>query len=410
MEIKVEKPKSYIRKVEISLPYVRFEDEMQSIAKSYKSSVSIPGFRKGKAPISIILNKFREEIENEARGRLIKDSLLKVLREKSIDPITSAEISDFKVKKDRSTVTFTAKFQVVPNFEVNLKNLKLTYKVPKVGRKDINKEIENLQNKYTMVRSTEEPSKSGDSVEIDYKVFNEEGSEIDVVQGMVIECQNDSNKDSIYTLIKGVKSGDSVEGQVVYPEEFPRSDLHNKKVNIKVDVREVKEKHVPTVNDDFAKTVGMDSVKELKKSIKEQLHSEKRESAFKKAKQDLIDKLLEKNAFEVPDALLNFYMERFKKNLEAEGSTNYDENNLRKIAKKMSRLDLIIDKIAEIEKIEATDEEIDEVIEKSSKGESMNREELKTYLEQTGKINDVVIMLRRDKVYKFLHERFIVER
>lgn len=410
MEIKVEKPKSYIREVEISLPYTRFEDELQRIAKSYKASASVPGFRKGKAPVSIIRNTFKEDIEKEARERLIKDSLMKALDEKSIEPITSAEISDFKAKKEKAIVTFKAKFQVVPDFEANLNKLKLTYKVPKVGKKEINKEIEKLQEKYTTVRPTERPSKNGDAVEIDYKVFDDKGKEIDGVQGMIIECKSDSQKDSVYNLITGVKSGESVEREVVYPEEFPNSDLHNKKVNIKVEVKDIKEKHVPVLDANFAKTVGMDSIKELKKSIKEQLLSENKENALKKAKEDLIDKLLQKNKFEVPDALVNFYVQRFKKNLEAEGSTNYDENNLREIAEKMSRLDLIVDKIAETESIEATDEEIDEVIDKSSRGQSMDKDKLKTYLEQTGKINDIIIMLRRDKVYKFLHERFLAEK
>ena len=406
MKVKIDKPKSYIRDMTISVPYESLEKEKMNLANNYKRSAVVPGFRKGKAPISVILNKFNKEIEKEAKDTVIKNAFIKALKDSNLNPITFANIENITIQKDEGNITFHVRFQVIPDFKLTLNGIKVTYKPGKTDDSEINKMISDIQSKYTTLKPASRPSKIGDSVEIDYIILDNDGNQIDTAQGMTIDYRNSTDKNSIYHLLREVNPGDRVKGEITYPKEFPVIEHHGKPFSILMTINEVKEKVIPEVDDDFAKVLGLNSLKDLKESISNQLSLENELREKNKGQRKLINNLFEKNKFEVPDALIEYY---YRKQKEEVSNEEYKEDELRKEAEQRARLNILLDKIADSEEIVVSNEEIEKIIEQEAVQESANKEQLRMYLERTGKLDDVVVLMKREKAFEFLQVRYLVK-
>lgn len=405
MEVKIKKPKSYIREMEISVPYKNLEEERRKIAGSYRSRAVVPGFRKGKAPVSVIVNRFKKEIEKEAQDNVIKYAFEKAVSDNNLNPITNAAIKDILIPKKEGKITFRAHFQVIPDFELKLDNIKTIYKPRKVSGKDVKNVISDLQKKYTTLRPVSRPSKAGDNIEFDYTVLDDNGKKIDAAQGMTADCKARRDKSSLSFLICNVKVGDSIKGEIHYPESFPVIELHGKLVTISIKVKEVKEKIIHKIDEDFAKIIGLNTLKELKESIHKQLSKENDERANSTGQDELIDKLLQQNNFEVPEALVNYYLQKLKE----ENNESSDEEELRRMIKKRVQLDIILDKIAEKEKFDVYDNLLNKIIEKETVNGSVNEEDLRKYLQDTGKMQDIILISERKRAFEFLLKNFLIK-
>ncbi len=405
MDIKVEQPKSYIREMKIFLDYEKFEDAIRKVGRKYAKTAHIAGFRNGKAPISIVINNFKKEIEDEAQDNLIKSMFFKALKEYNLSPITYADIRDIEKRKEIGKFSFTAVFQVIPDFDLVTENIEVTYKSPKTGNDKINKVITELQEKYMTLKPVNRPSKPGDSVEFDYIVTDNKGDELDSVQGMTVDCSETDSKVSLGMMIKDLKPGDKKKQMMEYPREFPVVELYGKQVEVSIEAKEVKEKTIPSLDDNFAKTCGFDSLGELKNAIKKQLSNESEQSAIEKAMNKLIKKLIEVNKFEVPDSLVQYYLSGYKNSSKRDS----DKEELSKLAENKAKLNIILDKIAYRDKIEIAEDELEKVIERQAEGESVGKKEFRQYLEKTGKIKDIIRILKREKTYIFLRENFVTK-
>ncbi len=406
MEVKIEKPKSYIREVHVSLPYSNLEQERSKIAQEYKNSAAVPGFRKGKAPVSIILNTFAKEIENEAKDKVVKRAFIQILKENNLNPITYAEIENIQASKDTGNISFRARFQIIPPFKLKLEGIRTTYKTRKVSGTDVKRVLLDLLKKYSTLKPASGPSKTGDFIEFDYIAFNKQGNEIDAIQGMTVELEK-KKKGSLHSLLDGVNGSQHIKGEIEYPQEFPVDELHGQSIVIEISVREVKERITPKLDDDFAKTVGFDSLMELKESIEQQLSKEQNDKARNLAKQKLLDTLIKENDFEVPDALVEFY---FRQQQEIAGKTKgIDKGVLRKLAERRARINILLDRIAEKETMEVPEKEINDFIEKEAYRQGVEKQKLRAYLEQSGGIDEITTMLRREKVFDFILIRYLVK-
>lgn len=409
MEVKIEKPKSYVRELTISLPYENLERERKRIAETYRNRSVIPGFRKGKAPLRLILNKFDKDIEKEAKDNIIKNGFMEALRENNLNPVSYANIENVEITDDKKNIRFRANFQVIPDFELNLKTIKTTYKSPKINNEDVNKVLSDLQEKYTTLKPTSKSSKIGNSIEFDYKVFDETDNQLESLEGMVLECKKVRDKNSIYSLLPGLKSGEKTKAHITYPVEFPMIELHGKPVSILIETREVKEKIIPRLDDDFAKIVSLDSLRELKESIRGQLSKENEAKAIDSAYEELINKLLKANDFEIPEAIIDYYFKRQMEEMKTANKKNINEDDVRKFSERMARLNIILDNIAEKEKLHIPDNEIEKVLDKMGFEEDISMEEKKRFLEQSGRLDDIITILKREKSYDFLKKNFLIK-
>ncbi len=409
MEVTIKKPKSYIREIEVSFPSNKLAKEQEKIAQNYRHRVVIPGFRKGKAPVSVIMNRFKKEIQEEAKDNVIKSAFTSAVKENNLNPITFVDIKDIKIPEEKGTITFRASFQVIPDFELKLDGIKVICKKHKISKKDVRKVVSDLQRKYTALKPASNPSREGNVIEFDYEVSDMNGKKIDAVSYMTIEYRKEKYKASLFSLLDGVKPGDKIEGEIGYPKIFPVIELHGKPIKILLEVREVKEKVVPKIDDSFAKLLGLSSLKELEESIYKQLSEENEIKTINSGQEELIEKLLHNNNFEVPDALVSYYLKQQKQRMKDAKQEDYDEDELQRMAVRKAQLNIILDRIAETQKIEARNDEIEEIIEKEATNESIRKEELKKYLIESGRLEDIISILKREKALIFLQENFLIK-
>lgn len=405
IQVKIDKPKSYIRELTVSFPYSIYENEEKKVVEKYRKNAIIAGFRKGRAPVSIVYSKFKKDIKEEVMTNVIEYIFPKILKEHNLSPISVADIKDFNVSREKEDVTFKASFQVVPEFTLKLDGIRTVYKPQKVKEEDIKKALSELQEKYTLLRESQKPSKVGDSIEINYRVYDDKGELRDSTDGFVLECMKGNDATSIFDLLLNSKVGEKKRGVIVYPDFLPVVELHGEKVNIEFEVVNVKEKIIPPIDDDFAKTLGMESLKELENAIRSQMEEENEQRARYEGEKKFVEKLLKLNDFELPDALRNYYLAEMEKELKDD---KYDKEKLIKIAEDKARFVIILDKVAEEEKIEITDDELTEVLKEESKDKSVDVEKIKEYLVATGKIDEIVIPLKREKAREFLLKNFLI--
>ncbi len=403
MEVRIEKPKSYIREMHISVPYERYEKEKVRITQSYASAAEIPGFRKGKAPIAMVAASFKSEIEKEAKENLIRDLFSRAVREHHLYPISYAEIEDFSASEESGRITFSARFQVIPDFELSLDGLSATFKPIAVAEDTVKKVMQDLQERYTTVKPVSRPSQPGDMIEFDVVVYDTEGVEVDSVQGMIVDCPKEKKQRLLSHHLVGVKPGERREVDISYPSTFPVMELHGKDVRIKLDIKEVKEKMIPEITDEFAKTVGLNSVSELRSSIRKQLKNEQEMIARADARERMINTLLKNNVFDVPEALLNYYRAQQK----SDGLSQDDQEKAIAFAERKARFNIILDKTAEMKQLKVPDEEISGFLEKEAARESVDPQKLRSYLVRTGKMEDIITMFKREKALEELEKQFL---
>jgi trigger factor len=401
MEVRIEKPKSYIREMHISVPYEQYAKEMARITQSYQSAAEIPGFRKGKAPISMVATSYRSEIEKEAKENVIRDVFSRAVREHHLLPITYAEIEGFTASEERDLVSFSVRFQVIPDFKLSLDGLDTTFKPAPVAEESVTKVIQDLQEKFTTVKPVSRASQSGDAIEFDYVACDTAGVEVDSAQGMIVVCGK--GKGLLESQLVGVKQGEQRESDIPYPSTFPVMELHGTNVRIKMGIKEVKEKAVPEINDEFAKTVGIDSLGKLRSSIRKQLENEEEMIARANARDKMLEILLKQNDFDVPDALLGYYREQQK-----DGGFEKDEKEkIDEVAERKARLNIILDKIAELKELKVPEEDINGFLEREAARESVDPQKLRSYLVQTGKMQDIVAMFKREMAFAELEKQYL---
>ncbi|TET23001.1 MAG: hypothetical protein E3J78_02640, partial [Candidatus Cloacimonadota bacterium] len=308
--------------------------------------------------------------------------------------------------KDTGNISFRARFQVIPPFELKLKGIRTTYKTKKISGTDVKLVLSDLLKKSSTLKPASRPSKTGDFIEFDYTAFNKQGNEIDAVQGMTVELEK-KKKGSLHSLLDGVNGGQNIKGEIGYPQKFPVDELHGQSIVIEISVREVKERTTPKLDDGFAKTVGFSSLMELKESIEQQLSKEENDKVRDLAKQKLLDTLIKENDFEVPDALVEFY---FRQQQEITGNAEgIDREVLRKLAERRARINILLDRIAEKEIIEVSGKEINDFIEKEAYRQGVEKQKLRVYLEQSGGIDEIITMLRREKAFDFILIRYLTK-
>ncbi len=403
VEVKIEKPKSYMREMHIKIAYDQYAKEKTRITESYRSHAEVPGFRKGKAPASMVAGSYKSQIEKEAKENFIRGVFAKAVQEHHIVPITYAQVMSFNAKEQEGIVEFSVKFQVIPDFELLLKGLNTSYTPLEVTDEQVLGVIKELQQKYTTVRPVNRLAKAGDTIEFDYVAYDASGEEVDSAQGMTVTCSKEEKGQTIASALLKLEPGDKKELSIAYPSIFPVVELEGKDVRITLTIKEVKEAAVPDINDEFAKTVGMDSVHELKRSIRKQLEYEEEMKARAGARSSMIEKLLKINDFEVPSSLIDFYAEQQKQ----EGMRGDTPEQREEAAAGTAKLNIILDRVAEEQKITIAEEEIKGLVEREAARESVDPEKLRSYLERSGKMEEIIVMLKRNRAFADLEKPYV---
>jgi trigger factor len=400
MSLQVEKMEKNMAKLTIEVSAEELDKAMQNAYLKARGKISIPGFRKGKAPRKMIEQMYGKGIFLEdAANALIPEHYSKALEECDLEIVSQPEIDVTQAEPGKAFI-FTAEVAVKP--EVTLGEYK-GVEVPKseteVTDEDIDAEIKKEQEKNSRTVTVEDRgAENGDITTIDFEGF---------VDGVAFE----GGKGTDYPLtlgsgsfipgfedqLVGAKAGDHVEVNVTFPEEYQAAELAGKAAVFQCDVKKVETKELPELDDDFAQDVSeFDTLAEYREDVKKKL-TEKKEKEARAAKENAaVDKAIENAEMEIPDAMLNTQvrqmMNDFASRMQSQGLTMEQyfqftgmtaekmQEEMKPQALKRIQTRLVLEKIAETENIEVSEDEVNEEISKMAEMYKMEADKLKELL------------------------------
>ena len=411
MKVQVEDREGLFKSLTVELEGDLVKQKLEDAYKQLQQTVQIQGFRKGKAPLWIVKAKYKDYVEEQVAKQLADETLKEALDKAGVKPVADIFLEKYEVSEKDGKLKYVVSFEVAPEFE--LKNIEgVEVEVPKIEFKEemVEEELQRLReaNAVWEPKEEDEPAEEGDLLVLEYEVeeVGKEGEKVKQETSVILG--QGMLRPEVEEALKGKKTGEEVE-----LKELPLYDQEGKeigKVNIRIKIKEIKKKVLPELNDEFAQELGYDSLEELKKKIEEDLKQK-----IEKLKQSVIedkvaDKLVEMHEIEVPQTLLrreiSFLVERRLRELQAFGiDTRYVD--IRKIAEEAKpiaeaniKLRFILDKYAEQNNIQPTEEDIEEQYKELAEQYGTSVEEIKKYFQEQGLEEVVKEDAKRKKALK----------
>lgn len=404
--------------LQISIPWNEVETEQQRILRSFRKQARIPGFRPGKAPESVIRSRFAEEVRREVLEALVPKFFWKEAEAQDFRVVGTPNIQDVKFEESEP-LQFRAEFEIVPDFELKeYRRLKVHFKEPEITDEEISAELERLRERQATFRNEDpRPLDDGDIAVVSLKSDEVEGvPQVDQSETTLTIGSEETLADFTKAL-KGKSPGDKVDFDVTYPEDFGNERLAGKTIPFHAEVKGLRKKELPELDDNFAADVGdFRSLGELKDRIKEELHGHQRRHAVEHAHEHIIDELIKLHDFPLPERMvqdqIRTRVERTARSLASQG-INLEEMQLdwkkigeeqRSRAERDVKAGLLLERIAEAEAFEADEEEIDAQIERYAQQKKMSMAKARQELAESGALDNVRSNLVNQKTLNYLFD------
>lgn len=375
MQVTELKNKGLEREYKVRVDAKTVNDSIDAQLTGLASRIKIPGFRPGHVPMNIMKQRYGQSVIGEVVEKQVNTSSQKVVKDKNLRPAIPAKIQITEYKEG-GDLEFTMNVEVLPDVpEIAFDKITLEKWVADVAEKDIKEGIERLaaRQKALEPKAKGEKAKSGDVVEIDF-VGKIDGVAFEGGSAKGVKLELDSNQfiPGFEEQLIGAKAGDEVLVKVPFPKDYHNKDLAGKASTFEVKVHTVNATKAPEINDEFAKTVGFESLDKLKEAVKAQFESDYNQASRTRMKKDLFDHLEDKVRFEVPGGMLDMEFKSIWERLqearkqgdsELEGKTDKElhEEYLR-IAERRVRLGLILSDVSAKNKLTVTKEELSQAL------------------------------------------------
>lgn len=409
--------------LKITVDNNKFESAVNKAYNKTKSKYNLPGFRKGKAPRVVIESQYGKGVfYNDAIEILFPEVYPQAIKELNIDPVDSPNLDVEEISKDNGLV-MVLNVEVKPEFELgNYKGIEVTKVENNVTEDEVDLKLKEMLDRNSRLVSVEDKAlESGDTAVIDFEGFD---------NGVAFEGGKGENYNLVIgsnTFIPGFedqligkKAGEELKVEVNFPEEYHVEALAGKPVVFEVKVNDVKVKEVPELDDEFAKDASeFDTLAELRADIKAKLQEEAKKAAEVELKNTIVEKIAENTEIDVPESMINNQINNMLNDLnyqlqyqglslqhllEMTGRTMEQlREERREDAKKLVKSSLVLEAIADAEKIEVSDEEFNQELEKMASAYNMEVEKIKSSLRPED-IEDIKSQVKITKTLDLLVE------
>ena len=421
MNITVEEISSIKKKVNVEIPDDQVTKEVESFYQQVGKQAKIKGFRPGKIPRDILERYFKDHVKSEVIQKLIQESYPAALSEKDLHPVSPPVIDPGELESGKP-FQYSATVEVKPEIKIDgYIGLNIEGKKESAKEEEVEERLKGLQNLHAQLKTVPElrPIQSGDHVIIDYEARMdskplEEGKAVD----FTVEVGGGRFIPALEEKLVGLNLEEEKEIEVPFPEDYGYKKWAGKTVSFLVKVKEIKEKVLPPLDDEFAKDLGdYASLEDLKAKLKEEIEKEKELMLDRQLKDQMIEQLIQANSFEIPESMVveqaKALVSDTKLRLASQGialkNLNIPEEKLqedyREVAQKQVRTYLILEKIATQEGITVTDEEADERLQSISERTHQKLDVVKRYYEKNGLIPELKAGILTDKTLNFLLEK-----
>ena len=393
--------------------------EVEKYCRTLAKEVEVRGFRKGKAPPSIIKRYFRQQIQREVASQLVSSSLEEALKEHSLTPLGEPEI-DAPVLEEEKDYSFSIKLDVSPEIEIgDYEGIELEEQPSDVEEEELQKSLEELQRAHGDLKGIEEDrgAAEGDTVLVDYAAFLD-GEPIPEQErkDVYMEIDAGSIKQDVKEALLGARVGDERKMEVEYPSNYLDKKIAGKKVEYRLQVKKILVKELPKLDDEFAKDVGPYSTLEaLRDRLREEIGREKKARSRSELEEGLLEELLRRNDFEAPRSLVEARHAQMMKDAKIhfltkglqmeESSEDYQklEANLEALAEQDVKKHLLVEAIAKKESIQVSDEEMEAKIREIADQHEQSVEKVKADIQkQEDGLENFRANLLRGKTLDFL--------
>jgi len=409
--------------LDVHIPVDAVTAEIEKVVEKVRAKAHIQGFRPGKAPASIIRSKFMGDIRQEALENLIPVFLEKECEKENLRVVSRPNIKDLHFHEGES-VHFKAEFEVAPEFELkDVRGLRVPYAEPEVTAADIDERIESIRDtKAEFVNVDPRPAQDGDHCLVSLvSVAGIEGEPMSQ-DDINIEIGGADTFPAFSDALRGAEPGDVREAEITYPDDYQAAKLAGKTVKFQITLKQIRLRELPELNDDFAKDLGdFQNMEELREQVRKATYHERENEAQNAAKDKLIDTLVDMHDFPVPEAYVDNQVENTIENQmrqwKAQGvdvsKIKLDWNKLRESQAEKARRDvkasLLLGKIATVENIHATEEDVDGEVQRLARQKREPVAATRMNMEKDGSMNRLVNRIITEKTLNFLFEHAVKE-
>jgi trigger factor len=394
----ISEDKNCTRILDIEIPKEAVTSKFDEVYKMLKREAKIPGFRPGKAPLSVIKSRFGREAEAEVADQLVQEAVQEIVKEAKLNPIAVPVVSKYELKENEP-LKFTASVEIAPDVQVEkCDGFTFTKMSENITDDNVEQAFASILDMQSSLEPSDQPAKKGDFVTVNMKKVSDPENRLkkDEFKDYVIELNEDSALPAFIESLTGAKVGDEKEILIEYPADYPEKSLAGARLGYMASVTSVKTKVAPELEDEFFKKFGegIGSLDELKDKIRQDLQARRKKEIQEDLRDQAIKSVIQHNQFEMPQSLIETYLDDVVEDFrEKYRSGEFDEGEVREkyraLAIRMIRWNLLMHKIAEQKSIEAEKEDIDKWIENFADSYNMSLENARETLERSRKVQQV---------------------
>lgn len=394
------------RAVEVTVPAAEIAAAEEKTTRRYASSVRLPGFRVGKAPAAMIKKRFADVIRNEAIESVVREAYKEVIEKNDVEVVSQPHVHELKFEEGQP-LTFEFHFEVGP--EINLEKLD-GFKVEKpktdLTEEQFQEQLLRLRDERATWNPIEDKPMEGDMVKVALAIADEEGN-FSPPQEVPFILGDGKAIAAIEELVTEATPGETIERPVKWPDDFPDESQRGVSKLVRMTLLEAKRKTLPELDDTFAREVGdFESVEALEKAVREDMASYADREADATVRGALVNEIIAANPFDVPKTWIARMLQQYSEvyGIPEDQREQFDAE-FRTIAEGQIKRDLVIEKIAEKESLNASEKDIDDHITEQAEVRKMSPGDLYAAFEKAGRLKELEMSITQDKVFAWLFER-----
>lgn len=421
MSYKIEDVNGCTKKLSFVFDKLDLSQEINAALVSKQKEANLKGFRKGKAPMAMVEKFYRPQVENEALNRFVQNKIFETIDQEKLRVVGYPSLDNVKYDAGQS-VSFDALVEIFPSFD--LKDMsKLSFTQDKVEVTD--EDVDGIKRSYLSSKSEMLPVEGkvklakGHFAVMNFQGIKEDGERPENMKGeeFVLEIGSGQFIPGFEDGMIGMTKGENKTIELTFPENYHADDLKNAQVKFEVELLEIKERRYPDFTDEMAKEFGYESVAQFVEKNRTTLLAQKERQSKEKLHQDILEKLVELNGFDVPQTLVaqqeNYLRNDLTKTLKQQGFNDQMvkeyftrwASDLEQKALFQVRSGLILDKLANDYKIEANDQDLEDKISETAKTSGLDVEQIRNYYTSDANIKkNLMYAIREEKTFQKLTE------
>lgn len=423
MQVSEKRVSPVVMELSVEVPQTVVKAEIDKAYLNLGKKAHIKGFRPGKAPRDVLTRMFAPQVQSDVANAIVNDTLPKILSDKNLTPVSQPQVESAKGVDPKEPFSFTARFEVQPEIEnVKYEGFELYRPKVEVDEKLVEEQLEGLRQRHSSLKAPEptRPAQKGDVLSIDF-TLSVDGKEIKDGggQGVQIELGSGQALPEIDEVLAGKNVGDKATAEHKFPAEHPREDFRGKTGHFTITVSDLKERVLPTIDDEFAKDLGFDTLVALRADIHTKLEKNAKDRSETVVAEQIVEKLNSENTCDVPPSLVEqqcrimeqevlMSARRMGQRITQEQAQAL-HHAIHADAEKKVRAGLLMAAIAKKNEFKVTDEDMEKGLAELAEETGKNVAKLRVEYREKSKRDILIGMILEDKILDFIETKSTIK-